>query len=92
MLAISVCCPLEKELLVNFVGCLKQNFSHYLSNLKVIDAWCAVGSNSQFRFIDILALAGNEQLLFKINLPISMFAQERLDALRGSSTVHTITM
>jgi hypothetical protein len=34
MLAILVC-PLRKELLVNAIGGLEQNFSHFLSNLKV---------------------------------------------------------
>jgi hypothetical protein len=34
MLAILVC-PLRKELLVITIGGLEQNFSHFLSNLKV---------------------------------------------------------
>jgi hypothetical protein len=34
MLAILVC-PLRKELLDNTIGGLEQNFSHFLSNLKV---------------------------------------------------------
>jgi hypothetical protein len=34
MLAILVC-PLRKELLVKTIGGLEQNFSHFLSNLKV---------------------------------------------------------